>query len=172
MRQEVRGFAVFVIHAPIHHSTLPNLHMLKWLPRFIETGRRESLHPSFINSLVSIFERHLAMSDPSQRTPIYRIAPPFDHSNGSGGLSLQALLRSFSSSAPKSGCDSTCGCHACGHSKWRGNPRCHGRYPACGNRGAGGLHCRQPSFISIVLSSIQFRLTPTSVTIGAIRTVV
>ncbi|HEX5440185.1 MAG TPA: type II toxin-antitoxin system VapC family toxin, partial [Ktedonobacterales bacterium] len=37
--------------------------------------RRETLHPAFVDSLVNIFERHLAMSNPSRRNLIYRIVP-------------------------------------------------------------------------------------------------
>jgi hypothetical protein len=59
-------------HPPLYLAQLAHVEVVAALYR---TGRRERLHPSFINSLVSIFERHLAMSDPSQRTPIYRIVP-------------------------------------------------------------------------------------------------
>lgn len=59
-------------HPPLYLAQLAHVEVIAALYR---TGRRESLHPSFINSLVSIFERHLAMSNPSQRAPIYRIVP-------------------------------------------------------------------------------------------------
>lgn len=39
------------------------------------TGRREGLHPAFVDSLVSLFERHLVLSDPSRQTPLYRLIP-------------------------------------------------------------------------------------------------
>lgn len=39
------------------------------------TGRREQLHPSFVYSIVNLFERHLALSDPARPTPMYRLIP-------------------------------------------------------------------------------------------------
>ena len=39
------------------------------------TGRREDLHPAFVDSLVNLFERHLALSDPARQTPLYRLIP-------------------------------------------------------------------------------------------------
>lgn len=68
----VRGICDPRAHPPLYLAQLAHVEVVAALYR---TGRRESLHPSFINSLVSIFQRHLALSDPSQRTPVYRIVP-------------------------------------------------------------------------------------------------
>lgn len=38
-------------------------------------GRGEALHPSYMDALVNMFERHLALSVPGRRSPIYRIIP-------------------------------------------------------------------------------------------------
>ncbi|WIG60625.1 MAG: hypothetical protein OJF49_003373 [Ktedonobacterales bacterium] len=40
-----------------------------------QTGRRENLHPSFVDSMVSLFARHLILSDPARPTPMYRLIP-------------------------------------------------------------------------------------------------
>ncbi|MGH2501327.1 MAG: type II toxin-antitoxin system VapC family toxin [Ktedonobacterales bacterium] len=38
-------------------------------------GRSEGLHPSYMDALVNMFERHLALSAPERRSPIYRVIP-------------------------------------------------------------------------------------------------
>ena len=59
-------------HPPLYLAQLAQVEVIAALYR---TGRRENLHPSFIDSLVSIFERHLALSAPSRQSPAYRIVP-------------------------------------------------------------------------------------------------
>ncbi|HEY7342117.1 MAG TPA: type II toxin-antitoxin system VapC family toxin [Ktedonobacterales bacterium] len=59
-------------HPSLYLAQLAHVEVIAALYR---TARRENLHLSFSNSLVSIFERHLAMSDPTRRSPVYRIVP-------------------------------------------------------------------------------------------------
>ena len=57
---------------PLYVAQLAHVEVVAALYR---TGRRENLHPSFIDSLVNIFERHLSMSAPSRHAPVYRVVP-------------------------------------------------------------------------------------------------
>lgn len=38
-------------------------------------GRREQLHPSFVDTMVTLFARHLALRDHTQFRPLYRLVP-------------------------------------------------------------------------------------------------
>lgn len=62
-------------HPPLYLAQLAHVEVVAALYR---TGRLENLHSSFIDSLVNIFERHLAMSVPSRQTAMYRIVPLSD----------------------------------------------------------------------------------------------
>lgn len=68
----VRGICDPRAHPPLYLAQLAQVEVVAALYR---TGRRENMHPAFTDSLVSIFERHLAMSAPSRQTPMYRIVP-------------------------------------------------------------------------------------------------
>jgi predicted nucleic acid-binding protein len=57
---------------PLYLAQLAQVEVVAALHR---TGRREQLHPSFVRSMVSLFERHLALSDPARPTPMYRLIP-------------------------------------------------------------------------------------------------
>lgn len=59
-------------HPPLYLAQLAHVEVVAALYR---VGRRENLHPSFIDSLVNMFERHVAMSAPTQHMPVYRIVP-------------------------------------------------------------------------------------------------
>lgn len=59
------------IFTPVYISQIAHVEVVAALRR---TGRREGLHRSFIDTMVNIFERHIAAST-AQHSPIYHITP-------------------------------------------------------------------------------------------------
>jgi len=57
---------------PLYLSQLAQVEVVAALRR---TGRREQLHPSFVDAMVNHFARHLALCDPTRPRPMYRLIP-------------------------------------------------------------------------------------------------
>jgi predicted nucleic acid-binding protein len=57
---------------PLYLAQLAQVEVVAALRR---TGRREQLHPSFVETMVNLFARHLALSDPTRSRPMYRLVP-------------------------------------------------------------------------------------------------
>jgi predicted nucleic acid-binding protein len=57
---------------PLYLAELARVEVVVGLRR---TGRREGLHPSFVDTMVNQFERHLTLSDPTRPNPMYRLIP-------------------------------------------------------------------------------------------------
>jgi predicted nucleic acid-binding protein len=57
---------------PLYLSRVAQVEVVAALRR---TGRRELLHPSFVDSMVNLFARHLTLSDPARPRPMYRLVP-------------------------------------------------------------------------------------------------
>lgn len=57
---------------PLYLAQLAHVEVVAALRR---TGRREHLHPAFVDSMVNVFERHLALSDAARSAPMYRLIP-------------------------------------------------------------------------------------------------
>src|SRR5690349_4693742 len=55
---------------PLYLSQLAQVEVIAALRR---TGRRENLHPSFVDTLVNQFARHLVLSDSTRPRPMYRL---------------------------------------------------------------------------------------------------
>lgn len=62
-------------HPPLYISRLAQLEVVASLRR---TGQLKGFHPSAINSMVSRFERHIALSDTKLSEPHYIIVPVAD----------------------------------------------------------------------------------------------
>jgi predicted nucleic acid-binding protein len=54
----------------LYRSQLAQVEVVAALRR---TGRHEILHPSFVDTLVNLFGRHLVLSDPGRPRPMYRL---------------------------------------------------------------------------------------------------
>lgn len=59
-------------HPPLYLAQIAQVEVAAALRR---AGRREGLHQSFVDSMVNLFDRHLALSDPSRSHLIYRLVP-------------------------------------------------------------------------------------------------
>lgn len=57
---------------PLYLAQLARVEVVAALRR---TGRRENLHPSFVDTMVNLFGRHLVLSDPARPRPMYRLIP-------------------------------------------------------------------------------------------------
>lgn len=55
-------------HPPIYISQLAEVEVVAALRR---VGRHEGLHPSFVDTMQTTFERHLTLSDPGRALPVY-----------------------------------------------------------------------------------------------------
>jgi hypothetical protein len=64
----VQGLSEPRTHPPIYISQIAEVEVVAGLRRL---GRHEGLHSSFVDVMQYVFERHLALSDPSGTMPVY-----------------------------------------------------------------------------------------------------
>lgn len=68
----VRAVCESSVHPEIYISDLARVEVVSALRR---AGQRDDLHPSFVDSMINTFERHLLRSNPSHKHPIYWLVP-------------------------------------------------------------------------------------------------
>lgn len=59
-------------HPPLYLSSLAEVEVVAALRR---AGRTQGLPPSFTDTMVARFERHLSLSGPTSLSPVYRLVP-------------------------------------------------------------------------------------------------